>query len=388
MRTIRLITGLLLATGLITACIERYYSDEITDFKPQLVIDATICPDEGMQEIVISKTSSPDDPQFVPLSGCSVMVEDEKGDLFSFYESADAGHYKGEIDGSKVVIGNKYRLSVRTPQGKDYKSSYEELMPCPPIDSLYFALETKLTNDPNTSLNGLQFYTDFKADNTYGHYYRFELIETYEYHAEYPLKKWQDQYGIMHNLEEPDYSNMVCYKTSRLRNIFNLSTDGFTDNSYPRFKLHFVKDQAPPLKIKYSVLVNQYSMDKKAYVYWENLRKNNQETTDLFGKQPAMIQGNIVNVKDSSDIALGYFEVSSLQSKRIMVQSVEGLSFDKAYYCKAKKIFGSLPKKSLVYLAEDFDEDDKRYEGMVSGECIFCQLLGGSLEKPSYWDQK
>lgn len=387
MKIIKLIIGFFIMAGGLTSCIERYYSDFEADFKPQLVIDASITPDEGMQEIVISLTSSPDDPQFIPVSDCKVRVEDDKGNLF-FFSLATPGHYRGVIDGSKVIIGAKYRLSVTTSNGKQYMSDFEELLPCPPIDSLYFALETKPTGNPMNSINGLQFYLDFNADDSYGHYYRLEMVETYEYHSQFPLQKWKDQNDIIHNLDSPDYSNMVCYKTSRLPNILNLSTEGFSNNRYPKFKLHYLKDQTPILKIKYSLLVNQYSMDKKAYSYWENLRKNNQETTDLFGKQPALIKGNMVNVNDSSDVALGYFGVSSVQRKRIIVHRVDGLSFDKAFVCKARKIFDGLPEGLLVYLGDDFDDDGVRYEGIIPAECIFCRLLGGNTVKPPYWDEK
>jgi len=387
MKIIKLIAGFFIAAGIYSSCIERYYSDYKTGYKPQLVIEGTIIPDDGMQEIVISQTSSPDNPKFIPVSGCRVQVQDEKGNSFFFGESFEAGHYRGVIAGDKVIIGNKYRLSVHTPEDNDYKSSYEELLPCPPIDSLYFQLENQPTNDPNQTYNGLQFYIDFKGNDNYGHFYRLEAIETYEYHSRYPLQKWQDENGTMNRLEDADSSNMVCYKTTKLRNIFDLSTDGFSKNSYPNYKLNFVKDQSPPLKIKYSLLVNQYSMDKKAYIYWENLRKNNQETADLFGKQPAMIRGNIYNVNDTSDIALGYFGVSSMQSKRIMVHPFDGLEFDKAYVCKAMKYMG-LPKKTLIYLAVDWDVEGEPYEGIVGGECIFCFLLGGVTQKPTYWDEK
>ncbi|HAH25205.1 MAG TPA: hypothetical protein DCL77_15845 [Prolixibacteraceae bacterium] len=388
MKTIKLIIGILFAGGLITSCIERYFPGYESEFIPQLVIEGTISPDEGEQEIVISNSSSPDDPKFIAVSGCGVQVEDEKGNQFNFPESTVAGHYRGRIDGDKVIIGTHYRLLVQTPEGKQYASSYEELLPCPPIDSLYFDLETKLTSDPNKNLNGLQFYIDFKGNDSYGHYYRLEAIETYEYHSKWPLDKWQDRWGGRHNLEEPDFSNFICYKTTKLRNIFDLSTDGFSKNSYSNYRLHFVKDQTQQLQYKYSLLVNQYSLDKKAFNYWENLRKNNQETVDLFGKQPSWIKGNIYNVNDTTDFALGYFGVSTVQSKRIMVHPFEGLSFDKAQDCKAYPISGKLPTMQLLYFANDLDENFEPYEGIAAAECIFCQLLGGTTQKPSYWDEK
>lgn len=388
MKTIKLIIGILFAGGLFTACIERYFPGYESEFTPQLVIEGTIAPDDGEQEIVISKTSSPDEPKFIAVSGCGVQVEDEKGNHFNFLESTVAGHYRGRIDNDKVIIGTHYRLLVQTPEGKQYMSSYEELLPCPPIDSLYFNLETKLTNDPSNNLNGLQFYIDFKGNDLDAHFYRLEAIETYEYHSKWPLTKWQDQNGGSHELQEPDYSNFICYKTTKLRNIFDLSTDGFSKNSYSNYKLHFVKDQTQQLQYKYSLLVNQYSMDKKAFQYWEKLRKNNQETADLFGKQPSYVKGNIYNVKDTTDFALGYFGVSTVQSKRIMVHPFAGLFFDKAQDCKAYKITGPIPRKQLLYFATDFDENFESYLGIAAPECIICTLLGGVTQKPSYWDEK
>lgn len=386
MKIIKLIIGLLFACGLLSSCIERYYSGYDSDFKPQVVIEGTICPDEGMQEIRISITSSPDDPKFIPLSGCVALVEDDKGNQFRYSELNTPGHYMGAIDGDKVIIGSKYRLQVTTPQGKQYRSSFEELLPCPPIDSVYFELTRKPTSDPDNTLNGLQFYVNFKANENYGHYYRLEAVETYEYHSRWPLQEWNDEHSFPHRLEDADSSNFVCYKTTKLRNIFELSTEGFTQNSYPHYPLHYVKDQSKPLMIKYSLLVNQYSMDKKAYIYWGNLRKNNQEATDLFGKQPLLIKGNIYNVNDTADIALGYFGVSTIQSKRIMVHPFGGLHFDKAFVCRAMKIYGFIPK-GLVYFATDFD-NGAPYKGFAGAECIFCQLYGGDLIKPPYWDEQ
>ena len=139
---------------------------------------------------------------------------------------------------------------------------------------------------------------------------------------------------------------------------------------------------------KYSLLVNQYSLTERAYNYWENLRKNNQETVDLFGKQPANVKGNLYNVKDTTDVPLGYFGVSSVRSKRIMVNPVDGLSFDRFLRCKADIIDGPLPGERPLYYVPDYDFEGKIYTGLGAPECIFCTMLGGTTVKPPYWDQK
>ena len=53
---------------------------------------------------------------------------------------------------------------------------YEELMPCPVVDSVYYELQSKPTTDPDKRENGLQFYVDFKGNENYGNFFRWQLI--------------------------------------------------------------------------------------------------------------------------------------------------------------------------------------------------------------------
>ncbi len=387
MKTLKQNLLVLLVGLLISSCVERYIPATELSFKSQLVVDGTITTDGGEQEIRISKSSPTGKPKFLPLSGCYVSVDDGKGNSFTFLESKDLGHYLSKIDNGFFNTGESYRLDVRTPEGHEYVSSSEELMPCPEVDNVYYELETKPTDDPNVNETGLQFFLDFKADESFGRYFRWQLTETWEYHSKWPLDKWLDKDGS-HDLIEPDYSNFVCYGSDKLENIFVLSTNGFSQNSYSKYKLHFVQDQTQHLQYKYSLLVNQYSVTEAAYNYWDNLRKNNQESVDLFGKQPANVKGNIHNVNDSTDVALGYFGVSAVQSKRIMVLPIAGLSFDQAQPCRAYVIDGPLPADRPLYFATDFDENFAPYLGVAAADCIFCTLLGGTTVKPPYWDQK
>lgn len=386
MKITKAILFIFLALGLVTSCIERYIPDSELDFVPNLIIDATISPDEGEQEIVISESSSPESPEFIPVSGCKVTVEDDKGHRFNFSESDQSGHYRGVIDGQFVIIGSKYRLSVVTPQGKNYISSFEELMPCPPVDSVYYEIESRPTTDPEKNEDGLQFLINFEGSQTDGRFYRWQVEETYEYHSSFPLDRWRDEDLHVHDLTLPDYSNFVCYKTANLGDIFVLSTEGFASNSYKKFKLQFVNNLTQRLQHRYSILVRQYSISKGAYQYWESLKKNNQESVDLFGRQPANVKGNISNVNDSTEQTLGYFSVSSVNSKRIMIYSVPGMKFDQVFYCKAIPIDGPLPPDGAIYFAWT-EWGGVKVLGTTNEECIFCPILGGTTEKPSYWDK-
>lgn len=370
---------------LLSSCIERiYYAGVGNTFVPELVITGSINTDKQEQEIVISKTSSPEDPRIASLSGCDVRVEDNQGKNFTFNETVISGHYMANLKGSSLQVGNQYRLIVITPEGKQYISKYEELLPCPEVDSVYSELEVKPTANPEVNEDGLQFYVDLVANENQGHFFRWQLVETFEYHSTYPLEKWLDDDGY-HDLIKPDYSNFTCYKTENVRDIFVLSTKGFTNDSYLKYKLHFVNDHTQRLLHKYSLLVKQFSLSEGAYYYWLNLKKNNQESMDLFGRQPANTKGNIYNANDSTDVALGYFSVSTVRTKRIMLSSVKGLSFDQVPYCKAYPQ-AIPPDERPVYFADEWYEGEK-VTGVTNADCVICTLLGGTTDKPDYWDQ-
>lgn len=386
MKTIRPYIAVLILVFLGVSCIERFYPETESNFSSRLVIEANIIPDEAAQEIIISLLSTLDKPEFIPVSGCKVAVEDNKGHSFIFQETDKPGHYRGTIDGSAVIIGANYRLSLVTPENKTYLSRFEELYPCPPVDSLYYEMESKPTSDPKENEDGLQFLVNFEAGQNDGKFFRWQIEETYEYHSSFPLERWRDDNMVYHFLDKPDYTTFICYKTTNLDDIYVLSTEGFIRNSYQRFKLHFVNNLTQRLEHRYSILVRQFSLTPEAYQYWYSLRKNNQETANLFGRQPALLKGNIYNVSDSTDLALGYFSVSSMSSKRIMILSVPGMSFKKVFYCKPVPITGPLPPDGPFYFAPYRDEAGNKIWGETNPDCIFCPLLGGITQKPIYWD--
>ena len=383
-----IIPFILILPMVFASCIDRFYMNGSgTGFTPKLVIEGIITTDGEMQEIVISESAPTDKPEFSPLSGCNVRVEDDHGNSISFHESI-AGHYRGIINRNFINVGSHYRLTLQIPDGKQYKSNYEELMPCPEIDSVYYELKSKPTKDSEVPENGLQFYIDYKGNQNSGHYYRWKLEETYEYHSTWPITRYMDQYGE-HQLRRADYSFFTCYKTEELRDIFTLSTLRLTQNSYKRYALHFVNDHTQRLMHKYSVLVKQYSLTESAYNFWNNLRKNNKEADDLFEKQPAMVKGNIYNVNDSSEVVLGYFGVSSVSAKRIIVPGVSELAFNEVHYCTVTPPpEGPLPEERPLYWAQGIDQYGEPFWGYGDSECFICTLLGGTTQKPPYWDKQ
>jgi hypothetical protein len=382
----RIIKYTLIATLLLTinSCIDRYYLDNIIDGSKKIVIDGAITDNCNEQIIRISYTSSTENPVFKNISNCVVKVVDLKNNTFEFKEdSNNPGNYKGIISEEYLIIGNKFQLNVLTPDKKTYKSSFEEMLPSPPVDSIYYYKEHHETAKVGEYVDGLQFYIDFNATSYFGKYYRWIVEETYEYHSTWPITTYYDPTGQDHSYLT-DISRFVCYKTEKVDDINLLTTEGLTQNKYIKAKLHFVDDHSQRLMFNYSILVKQLSLSKQAYLYWSNMKKNNQETAGLFSKQPAMPKGNLYNENDSTEEVLGYFSVSSETSKRIIVEKVTDMEFSDVGFCDANVLNGPLPKK-LIFFVEFLSSDGTTQKGYTFQECVDCTMHGGVLDKPTFF---
>lgn len=373
-------------------CIEPYKVEDKISLQPRLVIDGTItdnCCDR--QEIIISQTSSTEDLEFKPYSACEVRVNDNAGKSWSFAEDDSLpGHYYGYIDQESLIVGSRFQLLVVTPDGRQYRSTLETMQPCPPIDTIYHSYLQKPTTDPEKFITGHQFYTNFKASDYFGNYYRYVIIETYEYHSTWPKNDYIDENNIRIN-GRVDYSTFICYQTDTVDQITTLSTEAFSSNEYEGFKLHFVDNHSQRLMWHYSALLKLQSLNQNAYEYWEKLKQNNKSEGGLFTKQPALIRGNMRNVTDSTEIVLGYFSVVSESTKRIVLGRVNDLTYYQVGLCKAHIIengalFPDEPRP--LYLLNAWNSEGEIRPAWAEIECFDCTLLGGVLEEPEFFKEQ
>ena len=219
-----------------------------------------------------------------------------------------------------------------------------------------------------------------------GRLYRLQLEETWEYHSTWSINRFIDENDNLQIVPE-DFSNYVCYKTDPIYDIYTLSTVGFTQNRYARYPLHFVNNETQRLLYHYSLLIKQYSLTPGAYNYWENLRKNSKETSSLYYRQPVPLNGNIRNLNDTTEKVLGYFGVSQVNQKRIHIRFIPGMTFNKVKYCpEIIKPYASLERP--LYLFPYNNKDGTILWTWSDTDCFFCQMHGGTTQRPSYWDDK
>jgi hypothetical protein len=370
-------------------CVERYYPEEDNLRTGTLVINAHLTDQTGEQVIEISRSVGLTSPSFVPVSGSLAQVIREDGE-FRIFSEYKPGYYSAYLDAEFLLTGGDYMLQVVTPEGKEYQSESDRLRPVPAIDSLYYLVEQHSFASETDSVSGIRFYLDFTFDNEAYEYIRWDLTETYEFHNPDMEAFILDVDFKMKVL--PDTSNYrVCYITNELSTIHSMSLGDLDFGAYIKKPFTFVPNIQIEQKLchKYSLLVKQYSLGEKAFHYWNELKKTSQEQGFLFDKQPALLQSNIHNVNDESEVVLGFFSMAGVVEKRAFAVRPEGLDLSLyEWYCFPvdRGPSGFLAKEDLpLYYARAWKDGESSF-AQVNKHCVDCRDYRHSTHiMPDFW---
>lgn len=382
MRLIRDIM-LIIPLTLLISCIKPFDPEISEDVAIKYVVSGRVTNTEGWQEVMVSLSSPIENPNYLPVSGCQVVIHDDNGNLYPL-EEAEAGTYRAWMDKAFLNPGTSYKVEVHTPDGSLLQSTYDKMMECPPLDSVYYIVKDLPTNDPAVYRRVLQYYVDLNAQGYESHYFKWEVEETWEYHARHALEYYYD--GDFHQVYPPDSSNMTCWVSGLVPQIFTLSTTSLTQNASQEIPLHSIDGKSSRLSVLYSMLVRQISLSEEAYNYWEQLRVNSTQQGGLYEKQPLSIIGNIVNITRPDRPVLGYFYAASESTRRYFYSNVPEITLDFNDYCQEDPL-GRLgwrefyPRDYPVY----YYFNNQHYLRILADECIECQLQGGTTEKPEFW---
>jgi len=379
-RLILFLTALLILAG----CIDPYTPD-LGKGNDMIVINGRITDKEGYQYIEVSRSSDIYNTTRNPLSGCSIQIEDENQKIFNLAE-INEGRYACQMSKEDLVIGRKYRLSVTTPDNKHYQSDFEELLACPPIDSITFEELHKEFSNPDRDVKAVQFYVYTNASGDFAENYMWEMTETWEYHTKYIIGAIYD--GKLTPLKVPTDTFNTCYKSGKISEIFTHSTINVTNGRIMKFPLNYVTDETDRLGWTYSLNVRQYSLSQKAFDYFNTIRELSKETGGMYETQPANISGNIHNIDNPDEKVIGMFYASSVTEKRIFVKVYyyHYSIFCSPYGLRGEDLLdflGTLSKSlyPIYLLFVDFGVFD-----YAEQECIDCRKYGGTTVKPDYWE--
>lgn len=343
-----------------------------------LVVDAYLNTTDHIATVTLSRAVPLSSANTYPIvTNASVRIEDIEGRIYQLNSVKD-GVYT--LTSPAFVTGEDYRLSIRTSDGREYQSSFITAKAGSPIDSLSWDVEE---TGVNIRVNTHDFNNNTK-------YYRWDLVETWEYRSAFPSNF--EFIGGLPSLRKFDERINICYKTETSPVINTANTLDAEENRIAEHPLIFLEKFSPKIENHYSVEVAQYSLSSSGYDYWEQLRTSTQNLGGLFDPQPARIKGNIVNIKDSDEAVIGFFDGGEVSKKRLFIRNRELPGSFQQYPRdgSCEEYFADLDEVLRLNGAQLLTS--AVYEGIAllgynytTVECADCRTKGGVVEKPDFW---
>ncbi len=277
-----------------------------TDYRENIVIEGFLSSENEVQRVSISRTSPINQKTFIPETGASVWVEDSEGGTTIFGES-DPGRYQITTSG---LPGKIYTLRVTLKDGREYASAPVTLRNTPPIRQIAAVYRPQQP----TGDEGI-YFSVYAGDSTnQTRYYRWEFEVTYEIQTPFPSSfEWLGG----NNVQPRSLPVSQCWASDTSRNILIASSHGLSQDVISDFPIHFLPAYSFAMRIKYSMLLKQYSLTAESYSYWTLLRQINQSQGSLFDLQPGTIVGNMRNLNNGNETVLGYFDACTQSKKRV-----------------------------------------------------------------------
>jgi len=378
------LTLLMLAFGLCT-CEERFTPELDSKYENVMVVEGEITNAPGPYTIKLTSSVSFNTSQAIPLTGYKVEILDDMGNGEILNES-EKGVYSTSPDGIQGIVGRQYKLSIVATNGREYETEFEVLPPPPPIDSVYAEIETVENNDLPYAIEGYRFYVNTHTISPEPTYLMWRLNSTYKYSADLIIRWMFD--GQIHEYTNSD-SLRYCWISNNIYTYFLFNNENINTNTIQNFPLHYVATDVRDLSIRYSLLTTQYSISKKAYTFWSNVKEQNENLGDLYTKQPFQIRGNVFNVDNSTEPVLGYFTVAGTSEKRIFVNKPDPPVVMRYGECKLVEAdymnFGVLFLTSPAEWPEFATYDQNGGNAYPPQVCLDCREKGGTIEKPDFW---
>ena len=288
----------------VNSCVSEFIP-EIKEKQNMLVVDGLITDQPVTNRIILSETVPMGEKiNFIPVKGAAINILDDIGNQWTLSEKSD-GIYCTDSLTFRGIPGRKYSLIIRT-YDDTYTSPLVDMKPVPPIDSLYFEKVLLKYDYFGYSVEGCNIYLDTHDPLNETRYFRWDFTETWE--MRYP---WA-------GLEVVE--NGQCWITEKSGKILIKSTSALSESDVKKYPLHNIgTEHDTRLFLRYSILVNQYSISADEYYYWDKLKRVYEETGSLYDLIPVNITGNIKSTSDPQKLVFGNFCVSSVSSGRIYI---------------------------------------------------------------------
>ncbi|AUP81467.1 DUF4249 domain-containing protein [Flavivirga eckloniae] len=310
-KTKRHIIYLILVNVIFNSCVEPINIDNSSTSEDVIVIEAIITNELKRHEIKISKTFELNQDGPSPESNAEVKIIDASQNVYNFNEDTP-GKYISTSEFA-ATPNNTYQLSITTSKGDSYTSNPLTLTNETQIEDVNYTAET----NENGTLGVSIFVNSFDPLGN-SKYYRYEYEETYKIIAPY----WSNLDAILTSATtfytaQKTKEERVCYNSLSSTGIIQTETTKLSEDRVTQKLVRFIPANDFIITHRYSILVKQYVQSLESYTYFKTLNELSGSESLLSQNQPGFISSNIVSVNNPNQKVLGFFDVSSVSSKRI-----------------------------------------------------------------------
>lgn len=297
-----ILTGLILAAG--AACKKAYNPTLSTVSLNYLAVDGPIISGDSTFIKLSRTTSLSDTTQNKAELKAVVTVEDDKSTLYPLKETGKGNYVLGltNFDATR-----KYRLDIKTTDGKIYQSDFVPMKITPSIDSIYF----KQTGDAT-----VLFYVNAHDAHNNTRYYRWDYKETWSYvplyQAFYQYKNGQ----IVPIVSQSSDDIATCYRTDLSNQVFVGSSNKLAQDVIANQQIGGIAAGSEKIGHVYAMQLRQYALTEDGFNYYQNIKSNTENLGSIFDAQPSFITGNIHCINSPTEKVVGFISASTVTTKQ------------------------------------------------------------------------
>ncbi len=299
----------------------------------------------------------------------------------SVFEVRDAGNGTYLSDSLVLNPNQKYRLHIKTTAGGEYLSDYSSVLQTPAIDSINWKLEN----------NGVRFYVNTHDPQNKTRYYKWDYEETWEINSAYlSYYKYENGFVIPRDFSEIP-KLYYCWRSSKSVSILLGSSAQLTNDVISLAPVEFIPLESEKLSVRFSILVKQYSLDRKAYDFYKMMKSNTESLGSVYDPLPSEITGNITCVSNPQEKVIGYITASTVEQKRLFVTSADVHS-KYTQDCRSVYVVNNPDSLNLylnirglmLYMSDGSPPGPVKGYYSSTPYCIDCTLRGTNVQ-PSFW---
>jgi hypothetical protein len=326
-----------------------------------LVVDGIITDDESVFALSRTRRLTDDDWGVDYVFDARVYVERDDGTLFP----AESSNFtvwppRYVVRNGTLDPNSRYRLRIEIDEigTSRYLSEFSHPIITPEIDSVFW-----MRRAPDRPVS---IHVATHSPNREVLFYQWSFREDWEINAEISFEDFPFR----------------CWSFTYSREILLGSAEGTVFGRV----IDVIREIQPfdrRLSVLYRIDVTQQAIGKRAHDYFENIRRNAEQTGSIFAPTPSSLRGNIFSDTDPSRHVIGFVSVSTTTRKRLYIPLSDG-----AY----ERPISRCPIRSHGEICEGFEGPCDPlwfgyvpfFEEFIQRRCVDCTLFG-TTERPYDW---